>query len=907
MSKDTIHFKITFYFNAKNKLITIFNASFNNEEIALSKSSFLLFLYNNEDIIDEKYLDFSYRISKYLKKVQIGQAIHDALSSDTSIGWFLSRVDELGIDVQWREIINNEPTSYQPLIFNQKLPIHIRVTHDKAKIYCTLKNRLEWLKNQTQWMAFPSDRGVYCFSAGYVKKNPSKSLLHYMEGFLDRNYIPFETNHASQFIQRVYTPNKDLLNWDINFDIESFLPKDDAPIPKLSIRYKNNQIITDLSYNYGAINVLPHETQSVLSDPKAGKIYKRQRDMEDIYQNDLMELFLQEDLPFMLENPGHIARFLDVLVPTLDERDWVIESDITDFNVLNTPIDLTFNVTSTDNNWFEFSKSTVIDGHELSYAEISRLLVENQGYIKTTAGFIKVSEESQKELQTLHSFQAFQSKKSFNTLEILPLLGLSSIEGDDRNSSEFINNFKNFHRSENTLGNDFCGELRDYQTYGVKWLLFLNQYKFGGILADDMGLGKTVQTIAFSTSIEQEAPFLIIGPTNVIYNWEKEIKKFTKRKKTIIYNGSNRETLVKKIPKSNYVITTFGILKNDIDLLTNIPFQAIFIDEAQNIKNPRTQLSKAVKRLNGSFKVGMTGTPIENHIQDLWNLFDFVMPNYLGKPNQFDTDIKDGRKEVIKTRIRPFILRREKREVLDSLPEKTEITIKCDMTLEQEKVYKTVLDAAKKGIKTGNGKHERLSIFTALLKLRQVCIHPKIIKEFQHTDIESAKFELAKEKIQELIDEGHKIVMFSQFTSMLDIIEKWTQVNKIYTERIDGSVNAKQRMDAVDRFQTMDKPGMFLISLKAGGVGLNLTAADYVIHLDPWWNPAIESQATDRVHRMGQKNKVIVYKLITSGTIEEKIQNLQESKRQLLSEIIDIDSAEEKSLNFDEIKQLLLD
>ena len=303
----------------------------------------------------------------------------------------------------------------------------------------------------------------------------------------------------------------------------------------------------------------------------------------------------------------------------------------------------------------------------------------------------------------------------------------------------------------------------------------------------------------------------------------------------------------------------------------------------------------------------MTGTPIENYIQDLWNIFDFVMPNYLGKSSQFENDIKDGRKEQVKTRIKPFILRREKREVLDSLPEKTEIIIKCDMSAAQEKLYKTVLDAAKKGIKNIKGKSERLNVLTALLKLRQVCIHPKLLKELNGSDIESSKFELAKEKISELIDEGHKIVMFSQFTEMLDIMNTWTKQSNFYTERIDGTVSAKNRIEAVDRFQTSDEAGIFLISLKAGGVGLNLTAADYVIHLDPWWNPAIESQATDRVHRMGQQNKVFVYKLITSGTIEEKIQDLQESKKQLLSEIIDIDSAEEKALNFDEIKNLLLE
>ncbi len=906
-SMKRITFYLTFLFNSKNRLMTIVEAKWDNEAINLSKSSFMLFLYNNENEINESDLDFSYRLTKYLKKLRIANDVHDALPQEQDVGWFFSRANELQVHVEWRQIFDNKTSDYKPIIFNRELPLEIELRQDKNRIQCVLKNRLEWLQNPLLWMPFPSDKGLYCFCNGHIKKNPSKSFLNYLDNFLDRNLLIFEGNQAIQFIQRVYSPNKKILNWIVNMDLQQFLPSDDSPTPRLDVIYEHNLLSTSLSYNYGNSNVLPQDETDVLKDATTGRLFKRQKNMEEIYQNDLMELFMSEELPFLLENPGHIAKFLDKIVPTLKEREWTINSTINDFNVLDTPLDLTFNVESPKQNWFEFSQNTTIDGQEMSFAEITRLLVENQGYIKTSSGYVKVSEESQRELKTLNSFHAFTSKKSFNMLEFMPLLGISSIEGTDSNSSQFIENFKNFHRSENTLGNDFDGELRDYQTYGVKWLSFLNQYKFGGILADDMGLGKTVQTIAFTTSIEQTAPYLIIGPTNVIYNWEKEIDKFTKRKKTVIYGGGQREKLLPKVAKSNYVITSYGILKNDIELLKSIPFEAIFIDEAQHIKNPKTQISKAVKQLNAKFRIAMTGTPIENYIQDLWNIFDFVMPDYLGKLSQFENDIKDGRKEQLKTRIKPFILRREKREVLDSLPEKTEIIIKCDMSPGQEKLYKTVLDAAKKGIKNIKGQQERLNIFTALLKLRQVCIHPQLLKEVGASTIESSKFELAKEKISELIDEGHKIVMFSQFTEMLDIMNKWTNEQNFYTERIDGTVSAKARMDAVDRFQTSDQPGMFLISLKAGGVGLNLTAADYVIHLDPWWNPAIESQATDRVHRMGQQNKVFVYKLITSGTIEEKIQELQESKKQLLSEIIDIDTAAEKSLNFDEIKNLLLD
>ena len=378
-----------------------------------------------------------------------------------------------------------------------------------------------------------------------------------MDNFLDRNLITFESNQAIQFIQRIYTPNKNSFTWLLNIDIQQFLPSDNSPIPKLDIEYNNSQLITTLSYNYGNTNVLPHDTTDVLKDPDNGKLFKRQKDMEEIYQNDLMELFMQEELPFLLENPGHIAKFLDKIVPILKERDWTIESKVTDFNVIDAPVDLTFSVNSTDKNWFEFSQKTTIGDQEMSFAEITRLLVENQGYIDTPNGFIKVSDESQKELSILNKFQAFQSKKSFSTTDFLPLLGISSIEGKDSNTNEFIENFKNFHRSEDTLGNDFEGTLRDYQTYGVKWLAFLNQYKFGGILADDMGLGKTVQTIAFTTSIEQTAPYLIIGPTNVIYNWEKEIEKFTKKEKNShLYWQQPRKINIKntKIQLYHYLI-----------------------------------------------------------------------------------------------------------------------------------------------------------------------------------------------------------------------------------------------------------------------------------------------------------------------------------------------------------------
>ena len=428
----------------------------------------------------------------------------------------------------------------------------------------------------------------------------------------------------------------------------------------------------------------------------------------------------------------------------------------------------------------------------------------------------------------------------------------------------------------------------------------------GGILADDMGLGKTIQTIAFCCSIKDSNPILIIGPNNVIYNWQNEIETFCPSKTSLVYQGSSRQNLVSKFNQTDFIITTLGTLKNDIEIFNKFKFSATFIDEAQYIKNPQAQISKAVKTINTPFKIALTGTPIENNLQDLWSLSDFIMPDYLGSQREFDCLVKDDKTEQIKLKMKPFILRREKKEVLDSLPEKTEITLKCDLTKEQTDLYETILNALKKGIRTTTGKKDRLNMLSTLLKLRQLTSHPNLIKECQNMNLPSAKFELLKEKLLELTSKNHKIVVFSQFTSMLDIIEEWTHNNQINTHRIDGSVSGKQRQERVKSFQAYQGPSVFIISLKAGGVGINLTSADYVIHLEPWWNPAIEAQATDRVHRMGQKNKVIVYKFIAKDTLEEKIQDLQEEKKALISQIIDIDSISENKINLDDIKNLIL-
>lgn len=898
---ERMKFVVEFVFDQKKKLYLHIKAFWKQDSVNLSLSTFLTFLFKNEKYLHPADREFAYALAKFIKKVKIGSHYLEAIPNDLDQALFFKKALEYDIPLKWKK--GNQVLS---MGVDETLSLHITVSKHHDSVSCTLTNRQEWLDNPLAWLPFRADKDVYCFCFGTLILNPSYDLEHFLDLFLEKSTIQYKSFEIFHFIRNIYEPNKNMLYWKIPADLFQLLPKSTPPIPVLKLEYDGRILTPTLSYRYGNQQVTADDHDDIIRDSGSATLYHRMLDMESIYQQDLMSLFMESNLPFLLENPGDIGKFLDQVVPVLKHREWEIISEVSDFSIIDKPVDIEFMLHSDSNiNWFYFEPNCEINGEKLSLQEVARLMIQNQGYIKTNAGFVKMSESSQNELSVLTKFGAFKPGQKFNKAEILPLIASSTITGSNEPTKALIKDLQNVYQSNVDPGPGFKGVLRDYQQYGVNWIQFLYRVGFGGVLADDMGLGKTVQTIAFSNQIPDKGPILVVGPTNVIFNWEKEIRFFTPDATMLVYTGAKRVQELRQLESVDYVITSFGVLKNDIELLGAIYYKAIFVDEAQYIKNPRTQISKAVKSLKGRFKLAMTGTPIENHLQDLWNLFDFTMPSYLGSQHHFESEIKNGNKEFFKAKIRPFVLRREKREVLDSLPDKTEIIVKCPLSPAQQALYETVLSAAKKGIQNLDGRRERLNILAALLKLRQVCIHPAILKEFRNHDIESGKFELVKEKILELMDEGHKVVLFSQFTDMLDILEEWTKLESIYTERIDGSVTGKHRIEAVDRFQEAASAGLFIISLKAGGVGINLTAADYVIHLDPWWNPAIESQATDRVHRMGQKNKVIVYKMISEGTIEEKIQQLQESKRELLSQIIDIDSAEEKKIDFEELKKLL--
>jgi SNF2 family DNA or RNA helicase len=454
--------------------------------------------------------------------------------------------------------------------------------------------------------------------------------------------------------------------------------------------------------------------------------------------------------------------------------------------------------------------------------------------------------------------------------------------------------------------------LRDYQRVGLTWLHFLAKQNLGGILADDMGLGKTVQLIAHLCLEKEEfennqtkphAPFLVVCPTSVLPNWLSECQKFAPHLKVIAYHGTARDVALEDFKSTDLIVTTYPILTRDVEQLRTFCYRGFALDEAQTIKNHGTKLAQAARQLKADYRFCLTGTPVENHLGELWSQFEFLLPGLLGDQTRFRTKFrnpieKEGnseRKQILAKRIKPFLLRRTKQEVAKELPDKTTVVQKIELSSAQKDLYETVRLASTKQVREQIAKNgfnnSHILILDALLKLRQVCGDPRLVKLSAARALNStnkirnsAKLEELLEKLSQLVLEGRKILVFSQFTSMLSLIAEELKARGLEFVTITG--DTRDRKTPVDNFQNGLVP-IFLISLKAGGTGLNLTAADIVIHYDPWWNPAVEEQATDRAHRIGQTKKVFVYKLIARGTIEEKMLELQERKRALANSIYD--------------------
>ena len=634
--------------------------------------------------------------------------------------------------------------------------------------------------------------------------------------------------------------------------------------------------------------------------------------------------------PFLFKIPiGQLEVFLEKILPKLKENFEVLFKDGVDMKIQKEKMGFLLNTNLKKSlDLFEFDIKFKLKDKVFTIADIRKLISDGKRNIKFDDGTtitIENIRDLYKWIEFLKNFEFKSSTQKYNVSQntILEL-------------DEFLKGFENVSVKSNDEYNNFIKEVdtkkpieeislpklkdyefRNYQKEGIFWLEFLKKYSFGGILADEMGLGKTLQTLAL-LNINKEKTHIVLCPKSLLFNWENEIKKyFPDMTCLVIYqNSKKREELIKKANDYDIIITSYSILQKDYKVYfdNNIEFNYMILDEAHYIKNMKTRSNKAVKTIKSMRKVILTGTPLENRLEELYGLFEIIMPNYLGTYNEFRRDfsakIERNDKvslEILQSKIRPFILRRTKDEVLKELPKKQEQIVFNEMTNRQSIIYNEILNRVKQDtekIIEDNGRtgKAKIQILSALLRLRQVCNHPKLLDHKLEDEDMSAKVEQFEELLLETIESENKVLIFSQFTKMLDILENRLKENNILYERLDGTT--KNRQEVVDNFNNDKKIKVFLISLKAGGVGLNLTSASNVFIYDPWWNPQVENQAIDRAHRIGQKKTVNVYKFITKNSIEEKILKLQERKANLFENIVKEDNDFIKNLEWDDLLEL---
>jgi SNF2 family DNA or RNA helicase len=573
------------------------------------------------------------------------------------------------------------------------------------------------------------------------------------------------------------------------------------------------------------------------------------------------------------------------------------------------------------NDWFDIHAKVVFGDYEIPFLKIRNLILQKKREFTLPNAEIAIIPEIW--FSQYSELFAFMEQESDNEGFILKKHHISLVQDLQNESlatavlSRKLEKLRDFEEIQTyDLPKSFKGKLRPYQKAGYDWMRFLNDYNFGGCLADDMGLGKTVQTLTLLASQKEQkvaSPSLLIMPTSLIYNWEKEAQKFTPNLRILTYTGTYRDKNIEGFDQYDVILTSYGIARIDIDLLKNHRFNYVILDESQAIKNPSSNITKAVMQLNSRHRLVLTGTPLENSTMDLWSQMTFTNPGMLGNQhffrNEFQIPIEKKADEAKLQRlyaiIKPFMLRRHKSQVATELPPKIEAIHYAQMSELQEIEYEEAKSYYRNLIlqhieNEGIAKSQML-VLQGLTKLRQLANHPRMTdKEYEG---DSGKLDDVLQKLETVLEEGHKVLIFSQFVKHLDLFREHLDRQLLPYAYLDGSTQDRQAQ--VEKFQNDKDIKIFLISLKAGGLGLNLTAADYVFILDPWWNPAIEAQAVDRAHRIGQVNTVFTYKFITKNTVEEKILALQKSKQRLANELVTTDESFVKSLSKDDVLALL--
>ena len=632
---------------------------------------------------------------------------------------------------------------------------------------------------------------------------------------------------------------------------------------------------------------------------------------------------------FVLHGQPEVVRFFASDYPKF-QRDWnvVVTAQVEKWTSEIERVTPRLEIVRSGADWFEVRYSLVTPGgQQFSNAEIQQLLRSGRNQTRLKNGRLAVIDTAGLEdfEQVIRDCDPAQTQPGLYRInrahapyveETARELG-SAIADRREALKKFITSVNApVGNAKDKLGS-LAAILREYQIAGFEWLTRLAANNLGGILADEMGLGKTVQTLAFlrAQKIDRDSvePALVVCPTSLVTNWQNEAQKFTPELKTLVLEGANRAALYSSINAADIVITSYALLRRDIDDLRTFQFSTAVLDEAQHIKNPETQNAQSAFALRAKHRFVLTGTPMENSVRDLWSIMNFSLPGYLGPHKDFreryELPLARGAAPEVQRRLsrrlQPFLLRRRKRDVARDLPEKIEQVVPCSLTSSQRSAYDAILREIQSGLGSSSAKAnagvQRMKMLTGLLRLRQVCCDLRLVG-LEKGD-PSAKLELLDELLGEAIDGEHRVLVFSQFVSMLHLVRDRLDERKLSYCYLDGST--KQRQEEVNRFQNDDTIPVFLISLKAGGVGLNLSGADTVIHFDPWWNPAVEAQATDRAHRIGQTRVVTAYKLITSDTVEEKILKLQEKKRAAIDAAIDSEEPLMNGLTTEELEELL--
>ncbi len=735
---------------------------------------------------------------------------------------------------------------------------------------------------------------------------------------------------------KVYYKNKNLK--EINFIFKQEIIRKVSPVPKpfieIALDYKGIQLT--LFFNYNGVDI-PH--YNVEMGNKDSFVSFRKNEKESI-------ILIQRNRDYEKKiNQFFQFQFKSIISPLFKSGFYKVDMEQLDFlaqygnKILEEGIEIrikgekekitkrTGNISISVNSgidWFDIQAGYLDSDGNVKDIQIDLALLYH-GVLQIDNSYTIIKKEDIQKLKLLlqegmaKDGKLKVSKYNFHIINELYHDISNNQDSEITSIYKISQKLKNFQKiKKHVLPQKFHGNLREYQKAGYNWLHFLNKYNLNGCLADDMGLGKTVQLLSLLQKLKEDnklSTSLIVVPVTTITNWESEILKFTPSLKYLLHFGQNRIKDEKHFKKHDAVLVSYHTLRNDIQVFNKIDYNYIILDESQNIKNYKSLVFKAVRTLKADCRLSLTGTPVENNTLELWSQMEFLNPGLLGSVEKFKKEFtnpievkKDhSATDRLRKLIFPFLLRRKKEDVLKDLPEKSEIILYSQMDKKQEKAYiqqREYYRALISGLLDEEGRGKAgIKILAALLKLRQAALFPEMSnKKFK--DIPSCKFDQLTSIANEILEENHKILIFSQFVESLSRIKKYFDNEKVKYSYIDGSISALNRKKAIDDFQKKDKIKIFLLSLKAGGVGVNLTAADYVVIFDPWWNPAVEAQAIGRAHRIGQKRKVIVYKMIVKDTIEEKMLKLQDKKKNLVKDLITTESSFFKSLSKNDIIDL---